>query len=343
MKLKSITGILLAGFVITLFFGCGASSQKSQQKTTDTYTVSEIYVKSETIQKEEIYDSISYSGRLEGYKDIMIMPQMPGEIEEILVSVNDRVLKDDLLVKMNAASLKQVEAQYESARKSYERMKSLYADKLIAPQEYDQVKAGYDAARAAYRQVLDSTELTAPFQGTIVGKYFDDNELYSPGRRGILRLAQIEKLKLPISVVAKDYIKLREGMEARIVVEAFPNQVFTGTLGDLSPGADPVTGLFSANIIMENPGKRLPVGVFATGEVIIKIKENALVIPRTALSADKVVYTIESGRAKRRVVQTGILLTDRVEITGGLNEGDTVISEGTLGLEDGMAVKVIGR
>ncbi len=339
MKLKFITGILLAGFVITLFSGCGASSQK----TANTPTVSEIYVESETIQKEEIYDSISYSGRLEGNKDIMIMPQIPGEIEDILVRVNDRVSKDDLLVKMNAASLKQVEAQYESARKSYERMKSLYADKLIAPQEYDQVKAGYDAARAAYRQVLDSTELTAPFQGTIVGKYFDDNELYSPGRRGILRLAQIEKLKLPIAVVTKDYIKLREGMEARIVVEAFPNQVFYGVLRDLSPGADPVTGLFSANIVMDNPDNRLPVGVFATGEVIFKIKENALVIPRTALSADNVVFIIESGRAKRKVVQTGILLADRVEITAGLNEGDTVISEGTLGLEDGMAVKVIGR
>ncbi len=343
MKLKFITGILLAGFVITLFSGCGASSQKAQQKTANTPTVSEIYVESETIQKEEIYDSISYSGRLEGNKDIMIMPQIPGEIEDILVRVNDRVSKDDLLVKMNAASLKQVEAQYESARKSYERMKSLYADKLIAPQEYDQIKAGYDAARAAYRQVLDSTELTAPFQGTIVGKYFDDNELYSPGRRGILRLAQIEKLKLPIAVVTKDYIKLREGMEARIVVEAFPNQVFYGVLRDLSPGADPVTGLFSANIVMDNPDNRLPVGVFATGEVIFKIKENALVIPRTALSADNVVFIIESGRAKRKVVQTGILLADRVEITAGLNEGDTVISEGTLGLEDGMAVKVIGR
>ncbi|MCD6397256.1 MAG: efflux RND transporter periplasmic adaptor subunit [Spirochaetaceae bacterium] len=343
MKLKSITGILFAGFVITLFSACGASSQKAQQKTTDTPTVSEIYVKSETIQTEEIYDSISSSGRLAGNKDIMIMPQIPGEIEDILVSVNDRVSKDDLLVKMNAASLEQVEAQYEAARKSYERMKSLYADKLIAPQEYDQVKAGYDTAKAAYRQVLDSTELTAPFQGTIVGKYFDENELYSPGRRGILRLAQIEKLKLPITVVAKDYVKLSEGMEARIVVEAFPDQVFYGVLRDLSPGADPVTGLFSAHIIMDNPDNRLPVGVFATGYVIIRINKNALVIPRTALLADSVVFTLESGRAKHRVVQTGILLADKVEITGGLNEGDTIISEGTLGLEDGMAVKVIGR
>ena len=338
MKLKSLTGILLTGFVITLFSGCGAASQK-----TINGPVSEMYVETVKVQKEEIYDSISFSGRLEGNKDIMIMPQMPGEIEEILVNVNDRVSKNDLLVRMNADSLEQVEAQYEAARKSYERMKSLYADKLIAPQEYDQVKAGYDTARAAYRQVLDSTELTAPFQGIIVGKYFDENELYSPGRRGILRLAQIEKLKLPINVVAKDYVKLREGMETRILVEAFPDQVFYGVLRDLSPGADPVTGLFSANIIMDNPDNRLPVGVFATGDVIFQINKDALVIPGTALSADNVVFTLESGMAKRRVVQTGILLADKVEITGGLNEGDTIISEGTLGLEDGMAVKVIGR
>ncbi|HHD82603.1 MAG TPA: efflux RND transporter periplasmic adaptor subunit, partial [Bacteroidetes bacterium] len=169
------------------------------------------------------------------------------------------------------------------------------------------------------------------------------HELYSPGRRGILRLAQIEKLKLPINVVAKDYVKLREEMEARIVVEAFPDQVFYGVLRDLSPGADPVTGLFSANIIMDNPDNRLPVGIFATGDVIFQINKDALVIPGTALSADNVVFTLESGKAKRRVVKTGILLADKVEITGGLNEGDTIISEGTLGLEDGMAVKVIGR
>ncbi len=342
MKLKSITGILSAGFIITLLSGCGAASQKTQQQTNNG-PVSEIYVKTATVQKEEIYDSISFSGRLEGNKDVMIMPQIPGKIEEILVGVNDRVLKNDLLVRMNADSLEQVEAQYEAARKSYERFGSLYADKQIAAQVYDQSKAGYESARAAYSQVLGNTELTAPFQGTIVGKYFDENELYSPGRRGILRLAQIEKLKLPITVVAKDYIKLSDGMEARITVEAFSDQIFTGVLRDLSPGADPVTGLFSANIIMDNPDNRLPVGVFATGDVIFQINKDALVIPGTALSADNVVFTLESGRAKRRVVQTGILLADKVEITGGLNEGDTIISEGTLGLEDGMAVKVIGR
>ena len=338
MKFKSITAILLAGFLAFLVFGCNENSKK-----TDEFIVSAMPVKTEIVRKEEIYDSISFSGRLKGEKDIMIMPQMPGEIEEILVGVNDRVMKDDLLVRMNAAVLEQTEAQYEAARKSYERMESLYADKLIAPQAYDQAKAGYDTAKAAYRQVLASTELKAPFQGTIVGKYFDEHDLYSPGRRGILRLAQIYTLKLPISVVAKDYTRLREGMEARIKIDLFPGQIFSGYLMELSPGADPVTGLFAGNIIIDNPEGKLPVGIFTKADIILNRKDNSLVIPSTALLSDNVVFILENGKARRRVIQTGIVLTDRVEVTEGLNEGESVIYEGAIGLEDGISVRAIER
>jgi len=338
MKLKSKISIFLAGVLVIFISGCNNSSQKSEE-----YIESSMFVKTEMVRSEEIFASISFSGRLEGKKDIMIMPQMPGEIEEILVGVNDYVLKGDLLVRMNAAVLEQTAAQYDAARKSYERMESLYADKLISPQAYDQAKAGYETAKAAYNQVLASTELRAPFSGTIVGKYFDEHDLYSPGRRGILRLSQIEILKLPITVVAKDYVKLSEGMEARIYVDVFPEHVFTGTLVELSPGADPVTGLFAGNIIINNPDGMLPVGIFTKADIIIDYSNKSLVIPRSALLPDGVVFIFKDDKAQRRVITTGIVLSDRIEVINGLDVGDLIIYEGVVGLEDGLSVKAVER
>jgi len=338
MKLKSINYILLAGVLVALLSGCNKSSQNIED-----FIESAMFVKTEKVRSEEIYASISFSGRLEGKKDIMIMPQMPGEIEEILVGVNDYVSEGDLLVRMNAAVLEQTAAQYDAARKSYERMESLYADKLISPQAYDQAKAGYETAKAAYNQVLASTELKAPFPGTIVGKYFDEHDLYSPGRRGILRLSQIETLKLPITVVAKDFVKLSEGMEARIYVDVFPEHVFTGTLVDLSPGADPVTGLFAGNIIIDNPDGLLPVGIFTKADIIIDYSNKSLVIPRSAVLQDDVVFIFKDNKAHSRVIQTGIVLSDKIEVINGLDEGDLIIYEGVVGLEDGLSVKAVER
>ena len=225
--MKSKLLFAAAALLSILLIGC-----EGENESVESSTPFAVPVVTESVRQGEIVEGIMFSGRLKGMRDVMIKPQIPGEIEEIPVRVGQRVQKDTVLVRMDASSLDQARAQYEAAKKTYERMKSLYEDKLIAPQAFDQAKAGYEAANAGYNKVLESTVLRAPFSGTIVGKYFDEHDLYTPGRRGILRLAQTGTLKVPITIAAGDYADLREGMEAMVSVDTRPDEIFRGKLAE---------------------------------------------------------------------------------------------------------------
>ncbi len=321
---------------IAAVVGCGKDSPNQK-----SFAKEKISVKVEKIEILDLEETVRFSGRLEGRQDIMVFPQMPGTIEKILVKVGDNVPKGKLLVVMKGETLQQTRAQFNSAKQTYDRMKSLYQDSLIAPQSYDQARAGYLAAEAAYRQVLDNTELRAPFAGTIVGKYFNEHDVYAPGALGILRLAKTDQLKLPITIAAKDFRKLKAGMKARVTTEVFPDTTFEGTLENLSPGADPITGLFSGEIVLNNKDARLPVGVFVTTEVVVDVFANSMVIPRSAVVADSVVFIYDSGKVKSRVIESGLITSQIVEVKSGLESSDMVVTKGALGLKDGLEVYVI--
>lgn len=333
---KSIIGVILVLMIAALFIGCGKGNADAKG-----FDKEKISVKTEPVSIRDLEETVKFSGRLEGRKDIMVFPQMPGTIERIAVDVGDKVEKGRLLVVMSGETLDQTKAQYDAAKRTFDRIKALYEDSLIAPQSYDQAKAGYIAAQAGYKKILDNTELRAPFSGTIVGKYFNEHDVYTPGIRGILRLAKTDQLELPVSIAAKDLVKLSGGMPARIYSEVFYDTVFTGVLENLSPGADPITGLFSGKIVLDNKYGKLPVGVFIDVEVIADIHRNTMVIPRSAVISDSVVFVYSSDKVTRRVIEKGLITSEIVEVISGLEPSDVVVTKGAVGLKEGLDVYVI--
>lgn len=331
------TILILIVLTISLFIGCqGKIGQKA-----DDVNKMKIVVGVTKPAVRDIEEYVSFSGRLEGIRDVMVFPQIPGTIDEICVEVGDKVSKDQLLVKMDDENLKQVKAQYEVAKQTYERMKTLYEDSLISPQSFDQSKAAYESTRAAYKQVLDNTELRAPFAGTIVGKYFDEQDVYSPGPRGILQLAVTNKLKLPVDISGVDFGRIKEGMSVKITTNVAPDTVFIGKLENLSPGADPITGLFSGDIILDNKKNHLPVGVFVEAKVVVEEHDDAVVVPRDAIVMDSLIFVYNNGKVFRRVIQTGIVRADSVEIKSGIEPDEIIVCKGALGLKDSARVETM--
>lgn len=331
------TILILIVITASLFVGCqGKPGRLAEDVRRDNIVVG---ITKPDVRKIEEY--VTFSGRLEGIRDVMVFPQMPGTIDEIYVEVGDKVTSGQLLVKMDDENLKQVKAQYEAAKQTYERMLTLYEDSLISPQSFDQAKAAYEAARAGYNQVLENTELRAPFAGKIVGKYFNEQDVYSPGIRGILRLAVTDKLKLPVDISSSDFGRVREDMRVKIKADVAPDTLFLGYLNNISPGADPLTGLFSAEIIVDNDEGLLPVGVFVDARVVAEERDDAIVVPRSAIVMDSLIFTYSNGKVARKVVETGIVRTDSVEILAGIKPDDKIVYRGALGLRDGAEVETM--
>jgi len=329
--------IKVAIIVVTLALvtGCGKKTEKANA-TRIAMPVTVSIAKIGDVKK-----TIAVSGRLEGEKDVYIAPEMPGTIAKLYAREGDRVKKGETLVEMKPENLEQVKAQYDNAKKTFDRMKSLLADGAISQQQYDGAKAGYQAAKAAYEQIKRNTKLTAPFSGIVVSRYFDENDMFAPGYKpGILRLAKIDKMRLTVRFGEMDFPKLQEGLKVIVSIDAYPDSTFTGKLIRLSPGADPLSGTFTGEIEIDNPHNLLTTGLYASGKVIYQEEDSVLTVPASALLPDSTIFILKDGTAHEHKAKVGMTDTDAIEILSGIQQGDTVVVDGNIGLRDGMTVKV---
>lgn len=329
--------IFIIPIVLFTYSGCNTQDVDNPQENDYEVKVSTIPVRQDTIKK-----TLTLSGRLKGARDIMILPQMTARIDEIRVEVGQKVKKGQTLVKMERDRLEQAESKFKTAKKNYKRLKKLRKDSLVSIKSYEKAKTAYKSAKSAYQIAKKNTELAAPFSGTVVEKYFNENQIYAPNRRGIVRLATTDKLQMEVQIASKDYHLLKNGQKAEVHTR-FNRKPVTGRVTDLSTAADAGTGLFSAKVVINNPPDNFRIGVFAEAKVILKEHTQNIVIPPLALVRDSIVYAVKGNTLKRRVVETGIVKSNLIEITNGLQVGESIVKEGTVGLKDGMEIRISGR
>ena len=202
--------------------------------------------------------------------------------------------------------------------------------------------ANYDAL-LRQREDLEETFLdllTIYRDGAVLAKMdalvssveYDEDTFSSSVENQILTLYPQKQMSITISVDETDILSLKEGQEAEIEVSSVSEDTFTGTVTEISKVADTSTGVtrYSAEVTLDREEGMLA-GMTANVNVRIQGTENALIISVDALhqnSASYYVYTAYDSEAHRydgRVeVTIGMQNDDYVEITSGLNEGDTV-------------------
>ena len=175
-------------------------------------------------------------------------------------------------------------------------------------------------------------QVLAKMDALVSSVEYDENTFSSAVENQILTLYPQKQMSITISVDETDILSLKEGQEAEIEVSSVSEDTFTGTVTEISKVADTSTGVtrYSAEVTLDREEGMLA-GMTANVNVRIQGTENALIIPVDALhqnSASYYVYTAYDSEAHRyagRVeVTIGMQNDDYVEITSGLNEGDTV-------------------
>ena len=178
--------------------------------------------------------------------------------------------------------------------------------------------------------------LLAPMDGVISTVEFDDSAdatyTATSGETNVLTLYPDLAMTITIGVDETDILALKEDQEAEITVSSVGEEIYPGTVSDISKVADTSTGVtqYSAEIFLDKESGMLP-GMTAEVDVKIQGTENALIIPVEALhqtSTGSFVYTSydeETQRYGGRVdVVPGMQNDNHAEILSGLQEGDTV-------------------
>lgn len=168
--------------------------------------------------------------------------------------------------------------------------------------------------------------------GLVTSVEYDEDTATSATETQILTLYPQKQMTVTISIDETDILSLKEGQEAQITVSSVSDDAFTGSVTSISKVADTSTGVtrYSAEVTLDREEGML-VGMTADVDVRIEGTENALIIPVDALHQNSASYYVYTGydEAQKRYtgrteVTIGMQNDDDVEITSGLNEGDTV-------------------
>lgn len=328
---------------IIFFIGCGSKTENSNNDP-EVIPVETINIKTMRIER-----TLDFAGTIMAWREANLGAQTPGRVEKIYVKEGDEVREGDLLVQMDDAQLTQSRIQYEIAKQDYERVTPLFEQGSVSQQQFDKIKAAYESAKSAYELMLRNTQLRAPFSGIITAKRINEGEVFllAPGASGapsIVSLMQIDFLKVLVNVTETDFPMVRLNQNAKIEVDVYPGQTFTGSISRIDPAINPITRTFTVEIKIPNPKRLLRPGMFA--RVKIKTDEvEAIFVPRSALikqlgSNIFYVYIVENNTAIRKDVKLGIELDEWIEVKDGLKHNDQLIIKGIGRVKNGTQVTI---
>jgi membrane fusion protein (multidrug efflux system) len=332
--------------------GCKSPSSDDSGKVpgAEAADTTAVIVRTSKVSTRQIIRSVEYSSTLSAWKEVHMVPASPGRIEKIYVETGSRVSSGDILVRMDRTQLQQALVQLKNIETDFNRLDTLQKAGSIAEQKYDQVKAQYEIAKSNVEFLQENTQLKAPFNGIISGKYFEEGEMYSgvpntqAGKAAILSIVSINPLKAIVGVSESYFPLISKGLPVEVRSDIYPDKKFSGKIYRIYPTMDPSTHLFQVEIEVANPGEKLRPGMFVRANINYGTAESILV-PSVAVlkqtgTNERYVFINEGNKAVRKTVKTGIILDDDIEIAEGLKAGDELVTTGQNKLEDKVNIRI---
>jgi membrane fusion protein (multidrug efflux system) len=347
----SLVTITVSGMVLT-GAGCSKKSEEEPPKPVEEIVIP---VKAAIVKRGAIDEYCKFTGTIDAVKRASIAPAIPAKIEKIMVSEGMEVKQNQALVQMDPKQLLQAKIKYDATKADYDRVKTLRERGSVTQQQFDQMQAGYDAAKTAYDQMMESTYLNAPFAGTIIGKYYNEGDLFSylrPGPDGvvaILTVAQLSEMKIDINAPENDYVKIKVGQRAQISVSVLNNSSFTGKVSMVTPALDMLSRTAKISVSINNTSGILKPGMFASVKIITNSKANTLSAPSAAIvtiEGKPTVFTVPKSTPPFRcqptpkIVTMGLHNEETTELIGGVEEGSLIILDGNSALESKTKINV---
>ena len=334
---------------ISVVFACTSKNKETEQTNSSMLTGTE-KVKILKAEKETVIRNIELTSALIPFEEVHLAPASPGRIDKITADISDFVKQGTVLAIMDQTQLKQAEVNLITIETDFKRLDTLKKSGSIAEQQYDQIKARYDVAKSTYDFLLKNTRLSAPFDGVISGKYFEDGEMYSGspipaiGKAAILSIVQINNLKAVVSLSAKYFPQISTRMKAEVMCDIYPGEKFTGEVYKIYPTIDKSTSTFQAEVRINNPGLKLRPGMFARTYLQFK-SEQVVLAPTISIlkqtgTNERYMFINENGVARKRVVKQGSIFDDKTEILEGIQPGEEIIVTGQSRLTDRTKISI---
>lgn len=319
-----------------------------------------------------------YVGSIRAARNVEVRARVEGYLENMLFEEGKKVNQNDPLFRINSdlykaraekakAQLKKDVAQAAKAKRDVERLRPLYEQNAASQLDLDNATAALENAEANVamsKADLDQAELElsyttvrSPLSGYISERYVDVGTLVGPGSKSLLAtVVKRDTVLVDFKMTALDYlrseqrnVKLGEQDTTRswqptVTVTLADNSEYPlkGIVDFADPQVDPKTGTFGVRAELSNPSQKLLPGQFTRVKLLLDVLENAIVVPRKAISIEKggaFIYIIRPDSiAEKRFLQTGPEMNNKMVVERGLGENEQIVVEGFQKLTPGMKV-----
>jgi membrane fusion protein, multidrug efflux system len=285
--------------------------------------------------------------------------KVSGYLKTLTVDKGDEVKEGQLLAEIEVPELQADEIQFQAetkvAQTDYERMEkaSQKAPDLVVPQTVDDLRGQWEVAQAKLQRtqtLLQFAHITAPFSGVITARFVDPGAFIpaattgsTPQNAAIVTLMDYSLVRVQVFVPEAEVPFIKNGVPVKITVEELPGRVYKGSVTRFAYALDEATKTMLTEIELPNSDGQLRPGMYASVQLGVERKAGALLVPKEAVVVEKAgsfVFLAVDGKAQKTPIHTGFNDGVNVEITDGLQDGQSVILVGKQKLSDGQAINL---
>lgn len=364
MKKKTIIWIAVAA-IAALAIGYMALSGDSSAARVN-------FVKGK-VTRGDVSSFITATGNIEPVTEVEVGTQVSGIIDKIYVDYNSEVKKGQLIAEMDKITLMSdlqssqanfngSKASFEFQEKTYNRNKALHEKQLISDTDFEQSEYNYLNAKAQYEQSranlaksqrnLSYATIYSPIDGVVINKAVEEGQTVAAGFNTPTLFniaADLTQMRVIADVDEADIGGITEGLRASFTVDAYPDEVFEGTVAQVRLGEKSSSTSTSSVVTYEvvitapNPDLKLKPRLTANVTIYKQEKKNVIVVPSRALrftpnpsnakgyvvnniDAPQKVWTLQGNVFTAHAVTTGLSGNQMTEVNG-IDEGVEVVVE----------------
>ena len=307
-----------------------------------------VIVEGVVLQPVDLQDKIVATGTIQPNEDVTLTSEASGKVTGIYFTEGSNVSRGQLLVKINDAELqahlKRLRHQIKLAEDTENRQKQLLQKEAISESDYERALTQLNTLRAEadlLQAQIAKTEIRAPFSGKVGLRYISEGSYIGPNTK-VADLVDIQPVKITFSIPERYAGNIEKGSNINFSIEK-TNNTYKGEVIAVAPTIDVDTRTIVVKAQYPNTYNEIMPGSFARIELILSDINDALVVPTEALIPEmggQKVFVVKNGKVEPRNVQTGIRGDKTIQITGGLNVNDTVVTSGILKVRPGSQVQL---
>lgn len=360
MKLDSI--ILICSLVFFNCTACTAKKDKPRAKPPVPVKVAQAVQKNVPVQVKAI-------GNIEAYTSVAIKSQVSGQIARIHFSEGSDVAKGALLISIDPepfqatlsqceANLAKDQAQAKFAREQANRYAGLLKDGIVTRDQYDLLLSNAESLaatvasdRAAIKNAriqLGYCSIRSPISGRTGTIALQPGNLVKANDLAIVTVNQLTPIYVTFSLPEKRLAEIKRAMAAgqlkiEAVIPGEPGATEAGTISFLDNAVNPATGTIKLKGVFANKSRKLWPGQFTDVLITLSSRQNAVVVPTTAIQTGQqgeFVFVVQAdNKVEMRPVTSTAAAGEESVIDKGLAAGETVVIDGQLRLTPGAVVE----